>query len=250
MQLNKQSLSVKGFASKDANRRALCGVLVEPDGTTVATNGRAIAVVSPAPDALVTEEAPAEFNPGEPLAAAVILPLADVAAVKLPRHKVTALQVAHLSGGNGSGAVFLARAADRDSFAPIVATVRPIDGHFPDWRQVMPADATAADLPGKRTVRVAIAADMLVALGKLAGEFTGNKLAPVELQISVSPVPLEPGEDGTVDTDAPREYERVTLDPVRFSVKDTVAGQSLAGAVMPIRPEPPKGDQVAPHVYL
>ena len=166
MLLDKRSFAVVHAASKDVTRAVLNGVLIEPDGKTVATDGHILAEISPC-----TEFEEADFPVREGAAPAwapegegVVVP-AEVCkkAAKLPsskRHHLLILNAIQLCK-NGSGPEFMATDLDTESRAAF----RPLDGPFPNYRQVIPKTESAK-------FRIGFSVAVLEKAVKIAKEFS------------------------------------------------------------------------------
>lgn len=148
MLLSKDNLAVAAFASKDETRLSLGGVYVEPDGTTVATNGRYLATVGPChadrkdfPD--IPGMNPETTTPGEQSLKAFVLPADDAKAIAkaLPKGRtintlpILAHAVVDVAHSNENGTY---RIGVTDLERPQIFQGRKVEGEFPDYRQVLP----------------------------------------------------------------------------------------------------------------
>jgi hypothetical protein len=167
MLLDKRSFAVVHAASTDETRLVLNGVLIGPDGSTVATDGHILAEISPC-----TEFDEADFPMREGAAPAwtpegegVVVP-AEVCkkAAKLPSKKkfhlpiLNAIQLCK----NGNGPEFMATDLDTESRAAF----RPLEGPFPNYRQVIPRNLDEAK------IRIGFSVAVLEKAIKIAKEFS------------------------------------------------------------------------------
>ena len=141
--LERVHLDAVAFASKRPGRYQIMGLQVNADGSTVATNDHMLIRV-PA-SGLDSADFPAVDGAGDkPLPdAGVILPADAVKATlkSLPKMggrsgvQIPILTAAHCAM-NGSDRV---KVAVTDLESPNVAAIKPIEGQFPDYKQVTPA---------------------------------------------------------------------------------------------------------------
>jgi hypothetical protein len=150
MLLNKASLAVAAFASDDASRPNLCGVLVDADGTTTATNGHCLARMSPCP--LSVEDFPEipglPRRPGQPTLTPFILPSADAKSIAkaIPKRMAIPLLEAACLDVDFTNENGLYRIGITDLDAPQIRSGRKVEGEFPDVSQVLPKRPAAISI--------------------------------------------------------------------------------------------------------
>lgn len=145
MLLNKKAFAVINAASKDENRYSINGLLIEPDGSAVATNGHVLIKFTPA-----EQENAKEFpkidgvNPvSEETLKAFILSRDSVEQIKkaVPKHRSSfpilsniALDVEQ-TNKNGNAVMAVTDLENPQVFRP-----QKVDADFPDYRKVVPTD--------------------------------------------------------------------------------------------------------------
>lgn len=159
MILNKESLIVSRFCNKDETR-AISGVLVEPDGTVVATDGHRIAKTSPPQDA-PDEKA---IRPEESFIIAKTI--AEALAKDLKGKKNGDSTVSLLGRNNGTVAFRTTHLGFKKDFTADVK-----DEKFPDWREVI------SDCGSEEHLRVDVNPKYLMELAKAVIDFGGKSLS-------------------------------------------------------------------------
>jgi DNA polymerase III sliding clamp (beta) subunit (PCNA family) len=145
MLIQRKALEIARAASKDQTRQSICGLRIEPDGATVATDGHILARFTPTahPDG---KEYPAiegvNVDDGENKLEPFTLPNDAVAILlkalpkRTPRHFPILQNVAvDVQQTNGNGC---AVAALTDLENPQVFRLRKVPDEFPDYQKVFP----------------------------------------------------------------------------------------------------------------
>jgi len=171
--LNKRHFSVRHAASTDETRYNLNSILLEPDGTTVASDGymliRCKAFRGAADQFPAVEHPPSDEIP---LTRQIALQREDVEALvkSIPKGRPVsncdilgnaALDVA--SANDNPTVRFTTTDLERKS----VHEVRKLDGEYPQYRQVIPE--------GKPVARFAIDLNLLARVGKALSDFHPNE---------------------------------------------------------------------------
>lgn len=219
MLLNKAQLTAHERCAQERGRYALNGMLLEPDGTTVAADGAALIAV----EGLNGNEPEYPLEHVTP-AAPVIIPAALVKeALKnmpksgMPHHRE------HVALTHCDGHVEF---ATTDGEKTRRVDMPPVEGQFPNYPEIVPDPAKTAPLARIR-FNPKLLADVLVTVHKAASPGRGN-IRSVELEIYegtgpaiirtetdegqhilalVSPVVIE-NDDGTRDGGGPSRWER------------------------------------------
>lgn len=135
---SKANLKVASVASSDPLAGGLSGVYLEPDGSTVAGNGRVMMAVEPVPDdsaVYFPERAAEQMEPGS----GMLIP------VELIKKVVTGMEKG-AKGRTATGYVALTKMKDfaRVGFTsvnakgdPTTNAALPLQSRFPDWRTVL-----------------------------------------------------------------------------------------------------------------
>ena len=134
MKLSKRALAVYKAASTDERRYAMTGVLVEPDGAMVATDGNILVKVTPAPGESVEEPVPTP----------VILPAKAAEAIlkaipRTPRYRTelgAELEVAQTNPPSSVAVVTIGQ----DTSTPQTLRFEKINGDYPNYRNVFPTE--------------------------------------------------------------------------------------------------------------
>lgn len=131
MLLGRANLFVSGVASRDSKDTALSQVHLEPDGTTVASNGRAVLAVEGVDRESIHWPSMSEAEPGEE---GVGLPLSIVsqALKNMPADKRTSLQNAALTRCDN---LVELTTLDMEKEQSVVG--RAVSSRFPEWKGVL-----------------------------------------------------------------------------------------------------------------
>src|ERR1041385_2805119 len=146
MLLIPKALQVVKAASKDETRFALCGIRIEPDGATVATNGHILArfrpTIHPDPKEFPAVEGCSAVDPDGAALAPFTIPTDSVNALlkALPKQKGRVLPILNhialdVAETNRNGH---AVCATTDLENPQVIRPRKIDADFPTYENVYP----------------------------------------------------------------------------------------------------------------
>jgi hypothetical protein len=210
MKLNAKNLLVTKFACKGSDRPHLNRVLVEPDGTTVAVNGHAMAIVSPCCGVAVLEVG--ETKPAE----AVHLPYkAAVAMAKelkaAERNEDVIEHNAYYVGTNDNGRHRFTRPDSEVGDRTITVPQCKADTKFPPWSEVTPnlSDDGVAEM----YTRVSANAMYLIAAANALKEFTDHSANACTIHVSKD------------DAHA----------PIVLESKNSETGQTMTVVVMPLR---------------
>lgn len=187
MLVSRANLVVVKVASKDAFERGLNGVKFEPDGSTVAGNGKVMVAVGPASPARA--HFPERAADPKPIPAGLVMPVESVerAIRNLPKDKRTALQHAMLckvTDPNKVGFTSVDAAGDTTTNAS-----KPKEDGYPDWRATVRAvmgSGVRGDGPPKEPLRVCLnrsdLVDMLRTLGDACPDKGGSN--PIFVEVS------------------------------------------------------------------
>lgn len=135
MLLSRANLLASNAAATDSTRYALNGLHVDPDGTTVATDGAQLIAVAPCP-------ADVQDYPGGSTADlggdGVTIPtdMVNEAAKSIPKRKAKPiLENVLLGSDNGTVALSTTDLSRRRS-----VDCEPVEGNWPDWRDIVSLD--------------------------------------------------------------------------------------------------------------
>ena len=183
------------FVSDDATRPALNGVLVEPDGSVTATDGRVMLTVRPAADLNAADYplVPGAERFHAPVKGGTIIPTDAVKAAVASARK---FRKAHglLPGLAGVRVAVNEKSAeltstDLDSTAR--AEYRPLEGPFPNYSQVIPKGVP------ERTIHVnaRLLGEALLAIAPLAENADGygrNNAVAIEIRGPLQAIVIRP----------------------------------------------------------
>lgn len=149
MIFSKANLHVASVASRDEFDRGLHGVQFEPDGSTVAGNGRMMMAVGPA-DSERAAFPPAACDQMQPGDHGTLMPLAtvDKAIRQMPKEKRAALQYVAMSRVRDPARVGLTSVDSKGD--PTTIASLPRTERFPAWREAF------RRLMGRQRVRVCL----------------------------------------------------------------------------------------------
>jgi len=173
MLLGSANLFVSGMASRDTKDVALSQVHLEPDGTTVASNGRAIMAVEGVDRETIHWPAMSEAEPPEE---GVGLPLSVVgqALKNMPADKRTSLQNAALTRCDN-----LVELTTLDMEKEQSVTGRSVSARYPEWRGVLQDAGRKA-----KQARVCISRrDMMGILSSMDKACEGGSDSPVFIEL-------------------------------------------------------------------
>lgn len=168
MLLNKRNLAVVGATSKEESRYTLQAVCMEPDGSTVATDGRILARCSPAKADASNFPANGNGNPAG-WAGRVLLPVDFVArAIKLlpKKNRIPILDNVAVGMEDKPDHEMLVAQAD---LPPQDARAVPVKGIFPNYEATIPREIETP------LAEVKLDVDLLMRLLKIAREFDAGR---------------------------------------------------------------------------
>lgn len=135
MLLSKTNLSVVNVVSTDKHDRGLTGVRVEPDGSTVASNGRMILAVGPARQDIAFPDVGTRSGPGK-LGKVLEANHIKEAIKNLPKeNRLTAMSNVAMTAPKDPAKVGLTCLRPDGSERTIA--MRPMSEGYPDWKQAV-----------------------------------------------------------------------------------------------------------------
>ena len=213
--LNKHNLTIASFASKEASRYTLQGILVTPDAT-VATNGHYLVWVSNSLERKAEDypQIPGFVGASDTFTPFILGRDAALAIAKVTPYKEKIPVLNHVAVAADSSQI-----AVTDLERPQVFPVKSVQGQFPRYEMVVPKFEDAV-------VRVSVNAEYLAQIAKqFAGFVSDDRNKKVTLSFYA--------DKGTSDDQLEGIDRNVGEHSIRFD--GTNDGQGMTAVLMPIR---------------
>lgn len=209
--LNKHNLSIAAFASKEASRYTLQGILVTPEAT-VATDGHRLVWVSGEPERESKDypQVPGFAGASDSFKPFVLSRDAALAIAKVTPSKERIPILNHVAVAEDGSAM-----AITDLERPQVFPVRKVEGQFPKYDLVVPKWEDA-------TFRVSVDASYLAEIAKAFAQFSSDRSHAVVLSFYKDKLVAVEGAE-----------ESIAQNSIRFDA--TNMGQGMTAVLMPIR---------------
>lgn len=209
--LNKHNLSIAAFASKEASRYMLHGILVTPEAT-VAMDGHRLVWVSGEPERESKDypQVPGFAGASDAFKPFILKRDAALAIAKVTPSKESIPILNHVAVAEDGSAM-----AVTDLERPQVFPVRKVEGQYPQYEKVIPKWEDAA-------FRVSVDASYLAEIAKAFAGFSSDRCHTVTLSFYKDKLVAVEGAE-----------ESIAQNSIRFDA--TRNGQGMTAVLMPIR---------------